>query len=78
MNKHIILRTGRLLLKVSGVVLKFVFILLVMFKDLLLASTAVVRDNDNTEESDLTGLYNFRTRKFDNGTDPYGWYEEDL
>ena len=27
---------------------------------------------------DITGVYNFRTRKFDNGTDPYGWYEEDM
>lgn len=24
------------------------------------------------------GVYNFRTGKMDNGTDPYGWYEEDM
>ena len=24
------------------------------------------------------GEYNFRTRKMDNGSDPYGWYEEDM
>jgi len=31
-----------------------------------------------SEDGDLIGDYNFRTRKFDDGTDPYGWYEEDL
>ena len=30
------------------------------------------------DNGDLPGLYNYRTGKFDNGTDPYGWYEEDL
>jgi hypothetical protein len=30
------------------------------------------------EDGKLTGVFNFRTRKFDDGTDPYGWYEEDL
>jgi hypothetical protein len=35
------------------------------------------REDDDTD-GDLTGDYNFRTRKYDNGTDPYGWYEEDL
>ncbi len=45
----------------------------------LLAEAAVTSGEDeNSEEGDLTGDYNFRTRKFDNGTDPYGWYEEDL
>ena len=24
-----------------------------------------------------TGIYNLRTGKFDNGSDPYGWYEDD-
>jgi hypothetical protein len=45
----------------------------------LLAEGAITSEDDaNSEEGDLTGDYNFRTRKFDNGTDPYGWYEEDL
>lgn len=44
--------------------------------DLLLLGSS---DGDNTsEDGDLIGDYNFRTRNFDNGTDPYGWYEEDL
>jgi len=45
----------------------------------LLAEGALTSEDDaNSEKSDLTGDYNFRTRKFDNGTDPYGWYEDDL
>jgi hypothetical protein len=52
--------------------------LIIGFVGLLAASTVTSEDDDNSEEGDLTGDYNFRTRKFDNGTDPYGWYEEDL
>ena len=45
----------------------------------LLAEGAIASEDDaNSEDGDLTGDYNFRTRKFDNGTDPYGWYEDDL
>lgn len=44
----------------------------------LLAAGVVTSEEDDSEDGDLTGNYNFRTRKFDNGTDPYGWYEEDL
>ncbi|MCU7870988.1 MAG: hypothetical protein KZQ98_21065 [Candidatus Thiodiazotropha sp. (ex Lucinoma borealis)] len=48
------------------------------FIGLLAASADTSEEQDNAEEDYLTGVYNFRTRKFDNGTDPYGWYEEDL
>jgi hypothetical protein len=44
----------------------------------LLAAGTVISEADGSGEVDLTDDYNFRTRKFDNGTDPYGWYEEDL
>ena len=45
----------------------------------LLAEAAIASEDDaNSKEGDLTGDYNFRTRKLDNGTDPYGWYEDDL
>ncbi len=30
-----------------------------------------------SHESDLTGEYNYRTGRLDDGTDPYGWYERD-
>ena len=44
----------------------------------LLATSGGTSDEDDATEGDLTGAYNFRTQKYDNGTDPYGWYEEDL
>ncbi len=44
----------------------------------LLATSDDTSDEDDATKGDLTGIYNFRTRKYDNGTDPYGWYEEDL
>jgi len=44
----------------------------------LAAGAETSEKNGDTTEGDLTGVYNFRTHKFDNGTDPYGWYEEDL
>lgn len=45
----------------------------------LLATGAITsREDNDTDEDYLTGVYNFRTRKYDNGADPYGWYEEDL
>lgn len=44
----------------------------------LLAASADSSEEEDTREGGLTGVYNFRTRKYDNGTDPHGWYEEDL
>lgn len=44
----------------------------------LLAASTDTSEEEDPREGDLTGVYNFRTRKYDNGTDPYGWYEEDL
>ncbi len=41
-------------------------------------------DDDESEDrplgdgSDRFGEYNFRTGRMDSGTDPDGWYEEDL
>ena len=46
--------------------------------DLLAAGTDTSKEQSDTQEGDLIGVYNFRTQKYDNGTDPYGWYEEDL
>jgi len=48
------------------------------FIGLLATSIDTGKEGDDTEADYITGVYNFRTRKFDNGTDPYGWYEEDL
>ena len=45
----------------------------------LLADAVIIREDEtDAEDGYLSGDYNFRTRKLDNGTDPYGWYEEDI
>ena len=46
----------------------------------VLASTddSETSDRPQSEGSDMFGDYNFRTGKFDAGTDPDGWYEEDM
>ncbi len=35
-------------------------------------------DRPQGDGSDRFGDYNFRTGRFDAGTDPNGWYEEDM
>lgn len=53
--------------------------LLVMGLIGLLAEAATTSEDDaDSEDGNLIGDYNFRTKKLDNGTDPYGWYEDDL
>lgn len=46
----------------------------------LLVSSIKPETNDRPQGdgSDMFGDYNFRTGRFDAGTDPNGWYEEDM
>lgn len=46
----------------------------------VLASTDEPETSDRPQGdgSDMFGDYNFRTGRFDAGTDPNGWYEEDM
>lgn len=50
--------------------------LLATFKGLLTDQEAVKRDRP-IQDSDSIGDYNFRTERFDAGTDPNGWYEDE-
>jgi hypothetical protein len=42
-----------------------------------------VRSQDSSDDEDLSnggfsgGILNYRTGKLDDGTDPYGWYEDE-
>ncbi len=63
--------------KVFSIIIGLVFALITTFRDLFFTED-VLDEEEYAKEGDLTGVYNFRTCKFDNGTDPYGWYEEDL
>ncbi len=77
MNEKKIYRIGSFLLKIGSLAIGFVFALLATFKDLL-TNDEPVKANRPIQDSDLIGDYNFRTERFDAGTDPDGWYEDDL
>ena len=44
----------------------------------MLATASEPPKRTQHEGTDLIGEYNFRTNINDAGTDPYGWYEEDM
>ena len=44
---------------------------------LLAASAQTTPANDKVNSSIRGGVLNYRTGKLDDGTDPYGWYEQD-
>ena len=54
-----------------------VFGLLKAFLTLASGSTSRTDANDLSEGAFRGGVLNYRTGKLDDGTDPYGWYEED-
>ena len=45
-----------------------------------LTSEAGQKEDDDRQlwDADVIGEYNFRTNRLDAGTDPNGWYEEDM
>ena len=78
MKGHRTLRIGMLLLKVGGVAAGLLFALIATFRDLFAATGSQTQDDRSIQDSDLIGDYNFRTQQFDSGTDPAGWYEDEL
>ena len=62
----------------SILVVSFSLLVKLVIDMLGILSAASSEKDGEPETGDLIGDYNFRTRKFDNGTDPYGWYEDDL
>ena len=76
-NRYSTLRVGQLLLKVGGVAIGLVFALIATLRDLFAAADSRTQDDRSIQDSDLIGDYNFRTQRFDSGTDPAGWYEEE-
>ncbi len=71
------MRIGQLLLKLGGVAVGLVIALFGTFRDLFTAADTTEESNRSIQDSDLIGDYNFRTQKFDSGTDPAGWYEDE-
>ena len=55
-----------------------VFVLMGMVRLLAEASNAAsAEEEDEPFENLRQGVLNYRTGKIDDGTDPYGWYEDD-
>ncbi len=77
MNKYKTLRIVRLLLKVGGVAIGLVFALIATFRDLFVTVDSQTQNDDTLGSSIRGGDLNFRTGKFDDGTDPAGWYGHD-
>ena len=77
-NRYRALRIGQLLLKVGGFAIGLVFALLATLRDLFAAADLPTQDDRPIQECDFIGDYNFRTQRFDSGTDPAGWYEDDM
>ncbi len=77
MNGHNTSRIGQLLFRIGGVSLGFIFALIATFRDLIAASDSPTQDDDTMGDVIRGGDLNFRTGKFDDGTDPAGWYEND-
>jgi len=74
MNRYRTLRAGWLLLKVVASALGAFVASLVP----LLAASAKISDaTEATANATRGGIFNHRTGKFDDGTDPAGWYETD-
>ena len=53
------------------------FGLLTTFLTLTTGNTSQSDKDDLSEGAFRGGVLNYRTGKLDDGTDPYGWYEED-
>ncbi|MBL3601175.1 MAG: hypothetical protein JMN25_15145 [gamma proteobacterium endosymbiont of Lamellibrachia anaximandri] len=77
MNKYKTLRIVRLLFKIAGVAIGLVFALIATFRDLFVTVDSQTQDDDTLGSSIRGGDLNFRTGKFDDGTDPAGWYGRD-
>ena len=71
------MRVGQLLLKVGGVAVGFVFALFDTFRNLIATADSATQKDGTLGSSVRGGDLNFRTGKFDDGTDPAGWYGRD-
>ena len=68
---------GRPLRKVGGIAVEFVFALLGTLRNLIASGDSTTQEDDALDSSVRGGELNFRTGKFDDGTDPAGWYGRD-
>ena len=67
----------RITFKACSFTIKFVFVLIAAFRDLIADADSQTKNDDTLDSSIRGGVLNYRTGKLDDGTDPYGWYEND-
>jgi hypothetical protein len=77
MNRHKISAVGKLALAIGGVAAGFLAALFDAFRGLIASTDATSQEQRSIQDADLVGDYNFRTQRFDSGTDPAGWYEDE-
>ena len=68
---------GQLVLKVGSFAVGLVFTLLGTLREVFASSDSTKETDRSIQDADLVGDYNFRTQRFDSGTDPAGWYEDE-
>ena len=57
--------------------LKHVSVVLSRVLDFFAVSADSTSPNDKSDNAAGGGIFNFRTEMFDDGTDAFGWYEDD-
>jgi hypothetical protein len=72
-----IFAVGKLTLGIGGVAVGFAAALIGAFRHLLASTDDTPEEQGSIQDADLVGDYNFRTQRFDSGTDPAGWYEDE-
>lgn len=77
MNRQAISAAGKLALGIGGIAVGFAAALFGAFRHLLLSTDDTPEEQRSIQDADLVGDYNFRTQRFDSGTDPAGWYEDE-
>jgi hypothetical protein len=77
MNNFKISAMGKLALSIGGVAVGFVAALLDSFRGLSVSPDTSSEEQPSIQDADLVGDFNFRTQRFDSGTDPAGWYEDE-
>lgn len=77
MNRHKISAAGKLALGIGGVAVGVVAALFDALRGMLASTGNAPEDQRSVQDADLVGDYNFRTQRFDSGTDPAGWYEDE-
>jgi hypothetical protein len=78
MDTRKISQIGQFAIKVCGIAAGLLIALLDTLREAFAVADSVDDTDRPIQDSDLVGDYNFRTQQFDSGTDPAGWYEDEI